>query len=123
MSTKIQETKAQGSKKIRKGDKVIVTTGNYGGQVGTVLKRVGDKVIIQGINMRKKHIKRSQQNPKGSIITIERPVHVSNVQLCVGENTPVKLKVQVDKKGNRSLYYFEGEREVIYRPIKKSSAS
>ena len=47
-------------KKIRKGDKVVGIAGNYRGQSGTVLSCNGDKVIVQGLNVRKKHVKPSQ---------------------------------------------------------------
>jgi large subunit ribosomal protein L24 len=110
------------TKKIRKGDKVKVIAGNYRGQVGAVMKRDGDKILVQGINMRKKHMKRTQENQKGSIVTIERPIHISNVQLCIGDDTAVKVKVKSDKKGHRSFYYMENDKEVIYRPVKKIPA-
>lgn len=111
------------SKKIRKGDKVIVMAGNFSGQTGTVLRKNGEKVVVQGVNMRKKHVKRSQQNPQGNILTLERPVHISNLKLCVGDDKPVKLKVKTDKKGERELVYHEGKKEVTYRSIKKPAAN
>ena len=43
--------------KIRKGDKVDVRSGNYRGMTGTVLRVLGDKVVVQGLNIRKKHVK------------------------------------------------------------------
>lgn len=107
------------SKKVRRGDKVLILAGNYQGQTGTVLKRQGDKVLVQGINMRKKHTKRTQQNPTGAIIALECPLHISNVRVCLNDDKPVKLKVTADKKGERSLSYMENGREVTYRPIKK----
>lgn len=115
MSVKTEE---KGTKKVRKGDKVYVLAGNYRGQTGVVLRREGPKVIVQGINLRKKHVKKSQQNPKGDILTIERPIHISNVQVCIGEDQPVKLKVQQDKQGKRHLCYQESGKEVIYRSVR-----
>lgn len=107
------------SKKIRKGDKVIVLAGNDRGQSGSVLRIIGNKAIVQGINIRKKHVKRSEANPKGGIVDIERPIHLSNLSVCTEDNQPVKLKVRIDERGNRAFYYKVDGQEVLYRTIKK----
>lgn len=78
-------TTPQKCKKIRKGDKVVAIAGNDRGQTGTVLSVLGEKVVVQGINVRKKHVKRSQANQAGGIIEMEKPIHISNVKLC-GQN-------------------------------------
>jgi large subunit ribosomal protein L24 len=106
--------------KVRAGDKVIVIAGNCKGQVGTVISCMSDKVLIQGINLRKKHVKRSQQNPKGGVVEIERPIHVSNVCACDENGAPLKLKVRVDTKGEKELYYLKNGQPVIYRSMKRS---
>lgn len=108
------------SKKIRKGDKVIVIAGNSRGQSGTVLSCAGAKVLVQGINIRKRHVKRTQQNPRGGVIELEKPIHVSNIKVCVDDDKTVKLKVRTAKDGERQLVYKNDGREVIYRQIKKS---
>jgi large subunit ribosomal protein L24 len=108
--------KATTTKKFRKDDKVVVISGNNRGQIGNILRSIGDKVVIQGVNVRKKHVKPSQGN-KGGIISIERPIHVSNIKLCVGENQGVKLRVKTTKQGHRELYYLDGKNEVTYRKI------
>lgn len=69
------------SKAIRKGLKVIAISGNCRGQVGNVQAVKGDKVIVQGLNMRKKHMKPTQGNPKGAIVNFEGPIHISNVKV------------------------------------------
>lgn len=107
------------SKKIRKGDTVIAIAGNYKGQTGVVLSVDGERVLVQGLNLGKKAVKKSQQKPEGGFIDIERPIHVSNVQVCVNDK-PVKLKVKQDREGVRGLYYTENGQEVLYRAIKKS---
>jgi large subunit ribosomal protein L24 len=112
--------KATKSKKIRKGDKVIAIAGNYRGQTGTVLHCSGDKVIVQGLNIRKKHVKPTQQNQRGGIIELEKPIHISNLKVCTADEKPVKLKVRTDKKGERQLVYQEGSQEVLHRSLKKS---
>jgi large subunit ribosomal protein L24 len=107
------------SKKIRKGDTVMAITGNYKGQTGTVLSVDGDKVVVQGLNVKKKHVRRSEQMPQGGIMELEKPIHISNLMLCVDDETPVKLKVKIDETGERQLYYKKGDAEVTYRSLKK----
>ncbi len=69
--------------KIKKGDKVQVITGAYKGTVGEVVRAFPkeDKVIVEGVNIVKKHQKPTQANPEGGIIEKEAKIHVSNVML------------------------------------------
>lgn len=88
--------------KIKKGDKVVVTTGANKGAKGEVLKvdLKNSRVLIQGVNMVKKHKKPTQQSA-GGIETIEAPIHVSNVALAdpkSGEATRVGYKTLKDGK-------------------------
>lgn len=68
---------------IKKNDTVYVRTGQDKGKTGRVLHvdTDKDKVIIEGINMRQKHQRPSQKSPKGGIISIEGPIHLSNIAL------------------------------------------
>src|SRR5258705_357461 len=68
---------------IVKGDRVRVIRGNHRDQEGAVLRvlRDDDKVVVEGVNMRKRHMRPSQANPDGGIISFEAPIHVSNVML------------------------------------------
>jgi large subunit ribosomal protein L24 len=108
------------NKKIRKGDKVMAISGNFRGQTGVVIGCSGEKIVVQGLNLRKKHTKGNEQNPKGAIIELEKPIHVSNLRVCIGEDTPVKLRTQKDGEGNRQLVYHENGQEVVYRSLKHS---
>lgn len=88
--------------KIKKGDKVVVTTGASKGATGEVLKvdLANSRVIVQGVNTRKRHKKPSQQSA-GGIETFEAPIHVSNVALAdpkSGEATRVGFKTLKDGK-------------------------
>ncbi len=67
--------------KIKKGDKVQVITGADKGTVAEVIKAIPSKdmVVVEGVNMKKKHMKPTQQNPEGGKIEFEAPIHVSNV--------------------------------------------
>jgi large subunit ribosomal protein L24 len=110
------------SKWIRKGDKVIVIAGNEKGKSGEVIKRTEDRVVVQGINIRKKHAKRQQKAPGAEILEMEMPLHISNVALCNADGEPVRAKVRIEKKsGAKELYYLEGENQVTLRPVNKKS--
>lgn len=67
--------------KIKKGDKVEVITGAYKGTIAQVVKAMprDNKVIVEGVNIVKKHMKPTQQNQDGGIIEKEAPIHVSNI--------------------------------------------
>ena len=71
---------------IRKGDTVYIRTGQYKGKTGRVLHvdMKHEKILVEGVNNKKKHQRPSQKNPKGGIITIEAPVHLSNVLFIPG---------------------------------------
>ncbi len=80
---------------IRKGDRVRVMRGNAAGTEGTVLRVLPqeNKVVVEGVNQRKRHMRPTQDNPEGGIVTFEAPIHASNVMLIdpkTGEPTRVK---------------------------------
>jgi large subunit ribosomal protein L24 len=107
------------SKWIRKGDRVVVIAGNEKGKTGEVLSRSEERVLIQGVNIRKKHLKRTQETQGPRIIDMEVPLHISNVALCDKEGTPLKLSVRLGDNGQRDLVYKAGTEEVVYRSVKK----
>ncbi len=84
--------------KIRKNDNVMVIAGNDRGKTGKVLKVFSkdSKIIIEGINLHKRHTKPSQTNPQGGIIEKEAPIHSSNVMLIdPNNNQPSRLGSQI----------------------------
>lgn len=109
------------SKWIKKGDKVVVISGNDKGRTGTVLRKQEDRVVIQGINIRKKHAKRRSEVQTPTILEIEVPVHISNVSLCDDQNKPIKLKIRNAEKGVKELYYLQDGKEVVFRTLKKTT--
>jgi large subunit ribosomal protein L24 len=113
------ENKSSSTKKIRKGDMVVAIAGNSRGLTGVVQSRDGDKIIVQGLNVRKKHVKKTQDAPKGRIMEIEKPIHASNLKVYVEGNTAAKLKVRTNEQGDRQLVYKKDDRELVYRSIKK----
>ena len=87
--------------KIIKGDSVRIMTGSEKGKEGRVLKSypVKNKILIEGINIVKKHVRPSQDYPQGGITEKEMPVNISNVALLVnGEPTKVGYKILDDNK-------------------------
>lgn len=66
---------------VRRGDRVKIIRGNYKGEAGTVLRVLPqeNRVVIEGVNMRKRHMRPTQENPDGGIVSFEAPVHASNV--------------------------------------------
>lgn len=106
------------SKFIRQNDTVIVIAGNDKGKTGKVVARHGDRVIVEGINVRKKHMKRTQQGP-GRIIEREAPIHISNVQFALQDGTPVKVKVRRSPEGEKELVFHKNGETVLYRSATK----
>ncbi|TFD99353.1 MULTISPECIES: 50S ribosomal protein L24 [Jeotgalibacillus] len=88
---------------VKKGDKVMVISGKDKGKTGTVLAALPkkDRVVVEGVNIVKKHSKPSQLNPQGGISNMEAAIHVSNVMLIdpkTNEPTRVGYKVEDGKK-------------------------
>ncbi len=87
------------SMNIKKGDKVKVLAGKDKGKEGVVLRSVPQRqrVVVEKVNMIKKALRPTQQNPQGGISTIEAPIHVSNVMLVCPE---CKQATRVSKRVN-----------------------
>ena len=88
---------------IKKGDTVVVITGESKGQQGRVLEviRKKDKAIVEGVNMVSKHTKPNSQNPQGGILKQESPIHISNLLLVdpsTGEPTRIGRKLNDNGK-------------------------
>ena len=68
---------------IRRGDKVMVLAGKDKGKSGKVIHVYPEKAraLVEGINTVKKHLRKSQQNPQGAIVSREMPIHISNLGL------------------------------------------
>ena len=86
--------------KIKVGDEVLVIAGKDKGKNGKVIKTLKkeDKVVVEGINMVKKHVKPNQVNDKGGIFDIEAPIHVSNVKKQESEKKATKTKKESKSK-------------------------
>ena len=90
--------------KLRVGDTVQVIAGSDKGKTGEIIQilRKEDRVIVEGVNMVTKHIKPSQADPEGGIVTREAPVHVSNVAYYDSKaKQAVKIGYAFDEDGKK----------------------
>ena len=88
--------------KLKTGDKVVVISGANKGKEGKITKVLDEKVIVEGVNVCKKHLKPKNNNGTGEIVEIEAPIHASNVMLVDPKTKkPTKVKVEKDSKGKK----------------------
>jgi large subunit ribosomal protein L24 len=87
---------------VRKGDQVMVTSGDHKGAQGEVMlvDTKHDRVLIKGVNLVTKHVKPTRLNPQGSIITKEAPLHISKVSPVV-DGKPVRVGFRTEKDGTK----------------------
>jgi large subunit ribosomal protein L24 len=86
---------------VKKGDHVEVISGNFRGSTGKILQVLPKKsrVLIEGVRLIKKHLRKSQDNPSGKIAEREGPIHISNVKLVEREKeTKKKSKSKATKE-------------------------
>ena len=89
---------------VRKGDQVVVITGNHAGASGRILQVLTRKnqVLIEGVRIIKKHQKKSQDRPQGEIVEREGPVHISNVKIVEKTEKPKTGKAKAEKPGRKA---------------------
>ena len=89
--------------KIKKDDNVLVIAGEHKGSQGKVVKIIREKnrVIVEGVNMIKKHAKPSAQNPQGGIIEKEAAIHVSNLSLVSSEGNATRVGFRIEEDGKK----------------------
>ena len=85
---------------VKKGDQVEVISGNFRGSSGRILAvfPVKQRVVVEGVRIIKKHLRKSQDNPSGKIAEREGPIHISNVKLIEREKKPEKKPAKKSKK-------------------------
>ena len=91
-------------RKIRKDDEVIVLTGRDKGKRGAVLRVVTrtDRVLVEGVNVTKRHVKPTQADPQGGIVEREAPIHISNVALIDPESDrPTRVRYKSLEDGRK----------------------
>lgn len=89
--------------KIKVGDKALVITGSYKGKEGKVISILKDqnRVVLEGINIVKKHVKPNGQNETGGIQEVEAPIHISNIKVidkAEKKETTKKVKKETTEK-------------------------
>lgn len=93
--------------KIKKNDSVQVIKGKDRGKKGKVLNVIAasGKAIVEGINQVKKHKRKTQQDQQGGVVSIEKPISISNLMVvCKSCNRPVRIGFQIQKDGNRARF-------------------
>ena len=88
---------------VKKGDEVEVISGNFKGSTGKILEVLPAKqrVLVEGVRIIKKHLRKSEDNPQGKIAEREGPIHISNVKLIekiAEKKTKTKPKKEAEKK-------------------------
>ncbi len=100
--------------KLKTGDKVVVIAGKEKGKEGTITKilKAENKIIIENINLVKKHQKSDGQNP-GSIVDVEAPIHASNVMLVDPTNSKrTRIGYKFDKDGKKVRISKKTDKEI-----------
>jgi large subunit ribosomal protein L24 len=90
-------------KRLKIGDPVIVIAGNEKGKEGTLQAVSSTKVIVKGLNKKKKHVKGDQNGRKGQIVEFEAPLNISNVAYCQ-EGKGYKLRARYNSEGKKEIY-------------------
>jgi len=101
------------SRHVRKGDTVIVTAGNSRGTIGEVLEIITDtdRVLVKGVNIRTKNIRKSQQRPQGGQVKQEFPIHISNVSPVV-DGKPSRVRFETKSDGSKVRVAVRGGKEL-----------
>ncbi|ODN42808.1 50S ribosomal protein L24 [Piscirickettsia litoralis] len=100
-------------RKIKKGDEVIAISGKNKGQCGKVVRLLEDRVVVEGLNIAKKHVKANPQaGVQGGIVDKEMPIHISNVMLfnpATGKGDRVGFRGE----GQEKVRYFKSNNDVV----------
>jgi large subunit ribosomal protein L24 len=106
---------------IKKGDIVEIISGDHKGATGRVLRVIPGKhrVVIQGHNIAKKHVRPSRKNPQGGRINVEQPIHISNV-LPVNPKSSrgSRVRYQVNEDGGKKRIAADGTEIGVIRKTK-----
>ena len=84
-------------RRIRRDDQVMVITGKDKGKAGRVLRVIkgGERIVVEKLNIVKRHTKPTQQNPQGGIVEKEAAIHVSNVMVLTRDNQTARVSYEV----------------------------
>lgn len=93
--------------RIKVGDTVTVIAGDDRGQSGRVIRVLvaKSKIVVEGVNKVWKHVRRSQKNPQGGRLSMEMPIHVSNVKLvCPSTGKPTRVGMRKTADGGKERF-------------------
>lgn len=87
---------------VVKGDLVYIRSGDDRGKTGKILQVLpeSEKVIVEGMNVRKKHMKRTEQQQQGGIVEKEMPIHISNVS-PIADGKPTRVRFEKREDGSK----------------------
>ena len=90
--------------KLKKGDTVQVLSGKDRGQTGVIMRVIpaSRKVIVEGVNVAKKHQRQTSQRVKGGIIDKDMPIPASNVALICSKDGPTRVGYRIDEDGTKT---------------------
>ncbi len=93
--------------KIKTNDQVMIITGKDKGKTAKVLRVMGDRLVVEGLNMIKKHVRPNpNRNIEGGIVNKEAPVHISNVAIYNPETKKAdRVGIRVEKDGKKVRFY------------------
>jgi len=105
---------------VRRDDMVIVLSGRDKGRQGRVVRVMPseEKVVVQGVNVRKKHLRRTQTNQQGGVVEQEMPIHISNVAPVV-EGRPTRVRFETRPDGSKVRIAVRNGQQ-IGPPLKKA---
>ena len=108
---------------IKKGDTVEIIAGDHKGATGKVLRVIPEKnkVLVQGLNIAKKHVRPSRKNPQGGRVSVEQPIHMSNV-LPVNPKSSrgSRVRYEVNSDGSKKRAAVDGTEIGVVRKAAKS---
>lgn len=108
---------------IKKGDTVEIIAGDHKGATGKVLRVIPkkNKVIVQGHNIAKKHVRPSRKNPQGGRLNIEQPIHISNVlPVSPKSSRGTRVSYKMGKDGSKKRFGADGTELSIVRKVSKA---
>jgi large subunit ribosomal protein L24 len=103
---------------VKKGDMVEIIAGDHKGATGRVLRVIPEKnkVIVQGHNVAQKHVRPSRKNPQGGRISVEQPIHISNVLPVRSKSSKgTRVRYTVDEAGSKKRIAVDGTEISIIR--------
>ena len=100
---------------VKKGDNVMVISGDSKGQQGKVLfiERSENKAIVEGVNLISKHTKPNADNPQGGIVKKEAHINISNLMVIDASGNPTRVSRELDEKTNKNVRHSKKSGEVI----------